>query len=57
MSKQGTLASAPPPPKPPEAPQYVAPRLSSKRSLEVVTLQSHLGGRPTPGGPGWIGSP
>jgi hypothetical protein len=60
MSKQGTLASTPPPHKPPEAATYVAPRVTGKRSLEMVTLASptdHTGGRTTPGGPGWIGHP
>jgi hypothetical protein len=56
MSMQGIPASTPPPPKPSDPGPYVAPRLSARRSLEVVTLES-MGGRPTPGGPGWIGHP
>jgi hypothetical protein len=40
---------------------YVAPRVTGKRSLEMVTLASvtgnETGGRTGPGGPGWIGHP
>jgi hypothetical protein len=41
---------------------YVAPRVTGKRSLEMVTLASQppgnqTGGRTGPGGPGWIGHP
>jgi hypothetical protein len=40
---------------------YVAPRVTGKRSLEMVTLTSpngtETGGRTGPGGPGWIGHP
>jgi hypothetical protein len=34
---------------------YEPPRITGKRALESVTLVS--GGRPNPGGPGWIGHP
>jgi hypothetical protein len=61
MSKQGTIppkSNAPPPID--GAAEYVAPRLSTKRSLELVTLQSFrtgTGGRVSPDGPGYIGTP
>ncbi len=56
MSTQSTQPASPQPaPSVAEAHPYVAPRLSQKRSLEVVTLASTLGGSDGPGS-GWIGN-
>ena len=57
MSTQSTQPASPQPAPPvAEARRYVAPRLSQKRSLEVVTLLTNLGGSDGPGS-GWIGRP
>ncbi len=60
MSTQSTQPASPQlAPSVTEARPYVPPRLSQKRSLEVVTLTSHqqgIGGSDGPGS-GWIGNP